>query len=202
LLEHYRPTPPSSFAAIDRDTKALGFTMASDVATGSFLRALAATKPGGAFLELGTGTGLATAWMLDGMDAGSTLVTVDNDEAILSVARKHLGGDPRLTFVVADGASCLATLRADGATFDVIFADAMPGKYTNLDDALELLRPGGLYVIDDMLPQPNWPAEHPPKVAGLIETLAARADLCMTALDWSTGIIVASKRGGTARHAG
>jgi len=31
-------------------------------------------------------------------------------------------------------------------------------KYTHLDDALALLKEGGLYVIDDMSPQANWPA--------------------------------------------
>jgi predicted O-methyltransferase YrrM len=200
MLDLNRPAPPSSFTAIDRETKALGFTMASDVWTGSFLRTLAATKPGGAMLELGTGTGLATAWLLDGMDPDSTLLTVDNDEAVVSIARRHLGDDRRVTFAVADGAEQLATLVADGRMFDLIFADAMPGKYTNLDEALRLLRTGGMYVVDDMLPQPNWPEEHPPKVAALIETLTTREDLRVATLSWSTGIIVASRSARPALH--
>jgi predicted O-methyltransferase YrrM len=40
--------------------------MPSEPRTGAFLRELCAGKPGGNLLELGTGTGLATAWMLDG----------------------------------------------------------------------------------------------------------------------------------------
>jgi predicted O-methyltransferase YrrM len=36
----------------------VGFTMASDAWTGALLRTLAAAKPGGSLLELGTGTGL------------------------------------------------------------------------------------------------------------------------------------------------
>ena len=59
MTRTYEPTPPSPWTAIERDTKALAFTMASDVATGAFLRTLAASKPGGALLEMGTGTGLA-----------------------------------------------------------------------------------------------------------------------------------------------
>jgi predicted O-methyltransferase YrrM len=31
-------------------------------------RAVAATKPGGKLLEIGTGTGVGTLWILDGMD--------------------------------------------------------------------------------------------------------------------------------------
>jgi len=61
------------------------------------LRTLVASKPGGRFLELGTGTGIATAWLLEGMDERSTLISVDNDGAVQSVARDSLGADNRLT---------------------------------------------------------------------------------------------------------
>jgi hypothetical protein len=52
---------------------------------------------------------------------------------------------------------------------------------------------GGMYIVDDKLPQPNWPDDHPPKVARLIDSLTSRTDLLVTMLDWSTGIIIATK---------
>lgn len=52
---------PGLLDPIRRDTEAIGFTLASDPKTGSLLRTLAALKPGGQFLELGTGTGVGTA---------------------------------------------------------------------------------------------------------------------------------------------
>src|SRR5262245_25410557 len=55
------PNPPAALQAILRDTAGLGFSMASELQTGSLLRTLAALKPAGRFLELGTGTGVATA---------------------------------------------------------------------------------------------------------------------------------------------
>jgi predicted O-methyltransferase YrrM len=58
---------PTAYKSIDDATKLSGFTMASDVLTGSLLRTLAGSKPSGKFLELGTGTGLSTSWILDGM---------------------------------------------------------------------------------------------------------------------------------------
>ena len=82
---------PKSIQAIWSDTRAAGFTMASEPLACSFLRTLAASKPGGRFLELGSGTGLSTAWILDGMDSTSHLITVDNDESLLSVLRNNLG---------------------------------------------------------------------------------------------------------------
>jgi predicted O-methyltransferase YrrM len=127
------------------------------------------------------------------MDAGSSLLSVDNDEAVVSVARRHLARDHRVTFAVADGASYLAVLLAEGRTFDLIFADAWPGKYTNLEQALELIRAGGIYIVDDLLPQPNWPEDHPAKVSSLIATLASRPDFHVTCMNWSTGIAIAAK---------
>lgn len=166
--------------------------MASEPQTGSLLRTLAASKPGGRFLELGSGTGLSTAWLLDGMDGGAHLTTVDNDERVLSILTTHLGGDPRLTVVCADGDVFLGTHKTH--QFDFIFADTWAGKYHSLDAALALVRPGGLYVIDDMSPQTNWPIGHADKVAHLIATLEKRQDFHITKMSWASGIIVAARR--------
>jgi hypothetical protein len=73
--------------------------MASEPLTGALLRTLAASRPGGRLLELGTGTGLATAWLLDGMGHGSTLTSVDNDSLVQAVPLKRLGDDPRLQLI-------------------------------------------------------------------------------------------------------
>ena len=192
-MNHSAVEPPSALAAIERDTQAIGFTMASDMLTGSLLRTLAASKPGGALLEMGTGTGMGAAWLLDGMDATARLTTVDCDNQHTVVASRHLGGDPRVTFHLGDGGQFLEAQRVQGAAYDLIFADTWPGKYDHLDDALALLKLGGLYVIDDLHPQPGWPADHFPKMPALIATLEARPDLRLTRLDWSTGLIVAAR---------
>ena len=185
---------PRALARLEEATAASGFGMPSDRLTGMLLAALAATKPGGRLLELGTGTGLATSWLLHGMDATAHLTSIDNDAAVQAIALAALGADPRVHFVTADGGDYLHTASMDGERFDLIFADAWPGKYMALDAALALLAPGALYVVDDMLPQPNWPPGHEANVAALRRTLAARTDLSVATLDWSTGVILAAKR--------
>ncbi len=100
--------------------------MASEPLVGALLRTLAASKPGGCFLELGTGTGIATAWLLDGMDAESTLISVDNDGSVQEVARDVLESDARLTLVRSGGLEFLDAQPA--ASFDFVFANAMPGS--------------------------------------------------------------------------
>lgn len=86
--------PPPTVALIESATDKLGFSMASDHQPGSLLRILASSKPTGRILELGTGTGLSAAWILDGMDVASSLISVDNDPQVVAIARQHLNEDP------------------------------------------------------------------------------------------------------------
>ena len=183
---------PTAYGAIAEETHRLGFTMPSDVQTCALLRTLAASKPAGRFLELGTGSGLATAWILYGMDKDSTLVSFDHDDALLAIARKHLGHDSRLRLAHADGADWVHA--NEGKSFDFIFADTWHGKYLLLDEVLAMLRPGGLYIVDDMLPQQNWPDGHQEKALAFIEHLEGRDDLWIVKQHWATGIIIGVKR--------
>jgi predicted O-methyltransferase YrrM len=189
-------TPPV-LAAIQAETAKLGFSMASEPRTGALLAALAAAKPGGRLLELGTGTGIGTAWLLSGMDASARLDTVDTDAAVVEVARRHLGGDARVAFRVEDGGAFLA--RVDPDTYDLIYADAWPGKFTHLDHALACIRQGGFYVVDDLLPQANWPDGHAGKVDALIADLERRPGFAVVRLAWASGLMLVVRQGPSPR---
>ncbi len=182
---------PTAYATIEDKTHSLGFDMSSDKQVGSLLKTLSASKPKGRFLELGTGTGLSLAWILEGMDTHSNVISIDNDPELIEVATQALGADHRVQLVCEDGAQWLA--RYKGSGFDLIFADAWPGKYSDIDKTLSLLNPGGFYVIDDMMQQPNWPEGHEKKAEKLVEFLESRKDLHLTKMNWSTGIIIATK---------
>jgi predicted O-methyltransferase YrrM len=183
---------PAAFDAILRETNALGFNMASEPKVGAFLSVLAASKPGGRLLELGTGTGHGTAWLLSGMDSRSSLDTVDTDASVVAVARRHLSSDSRVTFHIADGAEFVQ--RTPERQFDLIYADAWPGKFSHLEDVLARLRPGGFYVIDDLLPQPNWPDGHAPKVPALIDALERRSEFASVKLAWASGLMIVVRK--------
>lgn len=182
---------PAAWGEIQAAGAALGFDMPSEGDTGALLRSLAASKPGGRILELGTGTGLATAWLLAGLGSSASLVSIDVDPMVQDIARAHLKDD-RLRFVLADGLDYI--LAQPPGSFDLVFADAWPGKYEALDSTLALLRPGGLYVIDDMLPQPNWPEGHQARVDDLVGRLESHPDLVVTRLSWASGLVVAARR--------
>jgi len=130
------------------------------------------------------------------MDKNSKITTVESDSAVVSIAQKHLGHDQRLSFRVEDAEVFLEQLKGtgQGQQFDFIFADAWVGKYSHLETTLHVLKTGGLYVIDDMLPQKNWVEGHEHHVASLIARLEDRADLLLTKLNWASGIIIAAKQ--------
>jgi predicted O-methyltransferase YrrM len=192
MTEEINQDFPKTYIDIDEATRRSGFTMASDVLTCSLLRTLAASKPSGKFLELGTGTGLSTSWILDGMDSDSSIISIDNEPAFLEIAKCFLGNDSRLNLINMDVGKWVEDNRQQ--KFDYIFADTWHGKYLILDEVLLMLNKGGLYIIDDMLPQPNWPGGHQEKAIKLVKDLETRNDLTLTKQVWSTGIIIGVKK--------
>ncbi len=156
------------------------------------LRTMVTSKPGGSFLEIGTGTGLSLSWIVEAMDENSTVISIDNNEDYLSIARGFFAADKRVSIVCVDGAEWIKSNQ--DKKFDLIFADAWPGKYNTLDEALLLLKIGGIFLIDDMIQQPNWPAGHHDNVENLVEYLSSRKDLQLTKMNWSTGLIIITRR--------
>jgi predicted O-methyltransferase YrrM len=185
-LDRFNTFIPDDLAPIVADTEALGFDMSCFNGAGQLLRFLVSTKPGGRFLEIGTGTGVGAAWLRSGMDPASTLTSVELDDRVATVARKHLGGDKRLTFVTGDGAEFLRAQRP--GTYDLIFADTVPGKYELVRETLALLKPGGIYAVDDILPQEDWPADHYPLATSMIDRLVSLDGVVSVGITWSSGL--------------
>ena len=185
------PRPPAPLPAIHRRMSELRFTMSGSDDVGQLLRTLVAAKPGGRFLELGTGLGLSLAWMVDGMGPAATVLSIDDQLAYIDFVEGLFAEDDRVELLRTDGAEWLENYGGPG--FDLIFADTWPGKYHHLEEALGMLNVGGWYVIDDMLPQENWPEGHAGKAEHLMATLAARSDLHLCPLPWLTGVVLAVK---------
>mgnify|MGYP000270818091 CR=1 FL=1 len=183
---------PKIHSEIERKSIEIGFTMPSDLYIGTLLKTLIASKQKGRFLELGTGIGLSLSWMIDGMDSESKLITVDNDLELIKIAADYFGNDRRVEIVCQDGTEWIKNYQ--GEKFDLVFADAWPGKYSETDEILDLIEVGGFYVIDDMTAQPNWPNGHQDNVDGLVDYLEKREDFTLTKLNWSTGLIIAVKK--------
>lgn len=191
MNQDHIPNTPALYHSLYGKTSEMGFSMPSDVHVGALLKTLCASKTNGNFLELVTGTGLSLVWILEGMDEHSKITSVDDDSELIDLAQHFFRDEQRLLLQRADAGEWLLSYR--GERFDLIFADARPVKYRGLEQALDLVEKGGFYVVDDMKPQPNWPADHQQHMDTLVEQLEAREDFTITKMDWSTGVIVAVK---------
>ncbi|MGH3695339.1 MAG: O-methyltransferase [Pseudonocardiaceae bacterium] len=167
------------------------FIMSCTPRTGVLLRTLAASKPGGNILELGTGAGVGSAWLLAGMNPDARLHTVEAQPTNSAIARSVLMDDPRITLHCLDAQGFLDSW--DGPPFDLAFVDCRPGKFYGRAELVELLAPGGLYVVEDLLLQATWPADHQPRVDSFLGQIGDEPDLYVTQLQWDSGLIIAAK---------
>ena len=182
---------PKNYTTLLQKCEEIGFTMPSDIYIGTLLKSLVASKPNGRFLELGTGIGLSLAWMIEGMIGHSQIISVDNDHNLISTVSKIIGNRQNVHLICGDGSKWIKKYTDE--KFDLIFADAWPGKYSDIDETLSLLRIGGIYIIDDMTTQANWPDGHQENVDSLIAYLEKQPDFTMTKMAWSTGVIIMTR---------
>jgi predicted O-methyltransferase YrrM len=183
---------PALVAAAMARAASAGFGQSCDPAVGGLLAVLAAHLPAGSrVLELGTGTGVGTAWIASGL-------LPRTDVAVTTVEK-----DPRTAAVAAQGAwpgfvdlrqgDALDVL-AEGRTFDLIFADAQGGKWDRLDLTIGALSLHGLLVMDDMTPRPGWDAEQHTRQAEVRRALFASPLLTSVELSEGSGIILGARR--------
>jgi O-methyltransferase len=108
-------------------------------------------------LEVGTFTGYSALVMALAMPRHGTLVTCDVREVWTRIARRYwseAGVGDRIDVRLGPASETLAELLRTGRadTFDLVFLDAdKRGLDEYYERALELVRPGGLVVIDNTL---------------------------------------------------
>lgn len=76
--------------------------MRTDLLAGELIQTLISSKINGDFLELGTGMGISTTWMLNGMDEESKLTSIDNNPELIEIVSNVLGNDSRLKLITED----------------------------------------------------------------------------------------------------
>lgn len=118
---------------------------------GAALSALAAAAGARAVVEIGTGAGVGSIYLLRGMRPDGVLTTIDVEPEHHRAARE--------TYAEAEIASNRVRLisgraldvlpRLTDAAYDLVFCDADKREYPGyLEQALRLLRPGGTVVAE------------------------------------------------------
>jgi predicted O-methyltransferase YrrM len=137
--------------AIQRDGRAQHLPLI-DAEVGALLRVLTSATGAARILEIGTAIGYSGIWLAGALPADGMLLTLEVDEARARVARENFsraGLADRVTVIIGDAERTLTKL---AGPFDLIFQDGDKFKYGPLLDRLvDLLRPGGLLVTDNVL---------------------------------------------------
>ena len=96
---------PVLYSKIEQKAREIEFSMPSDIYVGNLLKTLVASKPKGKILEIGTGIGLSLSWMIAGMDKESTLISLDNDSKLITIAKDFFEKDKRIDLICQDASA-------------------------------------------------------------------------------------------------
>ncbi len=121
---------------------------------GAMLTFLASAIGAKSIVEIGTGTGVSGLCLLRGMQADGVLTSVDLEAEQQRIAREvftEAGFAPQRFRLIA-GAGLEVMPRLTDAGYDLVFLDGDKVEYGEyLDQALRLVRPGGVIVFDNAL---------------------------------------------------
>ncbi len=132
----------------------MGFENSCIPEVGRLLAVLAAGVRGGTIGEVGAGCGVGAAWLASGLATDSCFVTVESDDGRAASVATLFRDRPNIRVLHGDWHDILAH-----GPFDLLFVDASPAKYDEPAVVVELLRTGGLVVLDDLTPEEYWPSE-------------------------------------------
>lgn len=123
---------------------------------GSLLRTLAASLPQGRIGEVGTGSGVGSAWITSGLASGATLTTVEINGRLAQAARSLFTDYGNVEVFTGNWLEVMP----DHAPFDLLFFDGgaqQAFQKDNWQKVASLLKPFGIMIIDDLTPEEDWP---------------------------------------------
>ncbi|CAD6556838.1 tRNA 5-hydroxyuridine methyltransferase [Paraburkholderia kirstenboschensis] len=181
---------PPAVAGAKRRAKDQRFTKSCDDNVGRLLAVLAAAVPvGGRILEIGTGVGVGLGWIISGLGGRNDVdvVSIEGDRR-LSNAASGWQWPAGVHILTADAAEAVATI----GTFDLIFADAAPIKYGNIESVLKTMRPSAVLIIDDLYSGPSTSEQQRAEKNALRHLLSNSGELQVVELEWASGVILAT----------
>jgi predicted O-methyltransferase YrrM len=176
-----------------------------DAEVGALLRVLATAAGAERVLEIGTAIGYSGIWLAGALPPGGMLLTMEMDEARAGIARENFrraGFADRVSVIVGDAQRKLAKV---SGPFDLIFQDGDKHLYEPmLDRLVELLRPAGLLVTDNVLwngevvpgfvPNPTRDPVETRAIAAYNERLTTHPALIASLVPLRDGLSIAVKK--------
>ena len=139
------------------ETLALGRVAQMQIAPeqGQFLEIIVKISQAINCLEIGRFTGLSSLCIAKGLPQEGKLIAVDNSNEFLPMAEKFwkmAKVDSKIKSITGLGVEVMQSMIDRQQSFDFIFIDADKNNYPSYYElALQLLRPNGIIIIDNML---------------------------------------------------
>jgi predicted O-methyltransferase YrrM len=171
-------------------------------AVGAVLRLLAAAVNAKAVVEVGTGAGVSGLWLLDGMPSDGILTTIDVEAEHQRAAKQAYAANGIATqrTRVITGRALDVLPRLTDAAYDMVVIDGDKAEYPQyVEQALRLLRSGGVLAVDNMLwhdlvADPATRDETTTTLRDLGKALRDNDSLLPSLLPVGDGVLVAVKR--------
>jgi predicted O-methyltransferase YrrM len=122
---------------------------------GQFLEIIVKISQAKNCLEIGRFTGLSSLCIAKGLPQNGKLIAVDNSDEFLPMAEKYWKMamvNSKIESIIGVGVEVMQSMIDRQHSFDFIFIDADKNNYPNYYElALQLLKPNGIIIIDNML---------------------------------------------------
>ena len=171
-------------------------------AGGAALRMLAAATNARSVVEVGTGAGVSGLYLLAGMAGDGVLTTIDVEGENQRAAKEAFGeaGHAAGRYRLINGTAAEVLPRLRDSAYDLVLVDADKTAYSvYYEQALRLLRPGGIVAFDNAL----WhdrvadPSQRDPETAVLRDLGKSVRDddrLLSVLLPVGDGLLVGARR--------
>ena len=142
---------------LENETLKLGSVSQMQIAKeqGQFLEMITKISNAKNCLEIGRFTGMSTLFLARGLPDTGKIVTVDNSDEFLSLAKKYWELDnmiSKIESIIGDGVEVMQSMIDRQQSYDLIFIDADKNNYPNYYElSLNLLVSNGIIIIDNML---------------------------------------------------
>jgi predicted O-methyltransferase YrrM len=143
---------PQLVSECKKNAEKVGFSASCTNEFGRLLYTLVGQVKG-SILEIGTGYGVSTAWIISAMTNKTKLISIDINQEQVSNSRKLLLQED-VEFVCGDWKELLGS-----GPFDFIFADVTDAKKENPEKLFDVMAVGGILIMDDFTPEEYWPED-------------------------------------------
>lgn len=167
------------------------FTSSPDDSVGRLLAVQAAhLRPHARVLELGSGVGIATAWLVTGLGSRTDvdILSLELDDT-LSMAARTYEWPSYVRIEIADAETALA---GHPDTFDLVLADASASTLDHVEAIIDASRCGGMLIFSRNAISSS--ASEPDTLTTLRQTVLDHDKLVAVEIDWDGGLRIAAKR--------